>query len=254
MGEPVTPLHGKVALVTGAGSGIGRESALAFARAGARVTVSDINAQSAAETVDLILAEGAQAYCVPADVSRAAAVAELVAKTVERFGRLDCAHNNAGIESALAPMAESDEADFDRTVAVNLKGVWLCLRAEIAQMLKNGGGAIVNTASVGGLVAVPSGGAYAAAKHGVIGLTRTAAIEYAQQNIRVNAICPGLTRTGMTDRLARANPQVLSAIMPPMGRMAEPGEIAQAVVFMCSDGAAYLTGQAVALDGGATAI
>lgn len=247
-------LNGKVALVTGAGSGIGRASALAFARAGASVTVSDINARSADETADLIRAIGTPTCCIPADVSNSGAVAELVAKTVERFGRLDCAHNNAGVESALAAMALSDEADFDRTIAINLKGVWLCLRAEIAQMLKNGGGAIVNTASVGGLVAVPSGGAYAAAKHGVLGLTRTAAVEYAQQNIRVNAICPGLTRTGMTDRLARANPNVLSAIMPPMGRMAEPHEIAQAVVFMCSDAASYLTGQALALDGGATAI
>ena len=248
------PLRGKVALVTGAGSGIGRATALAFARAGARVAVSDINAGSAGETADLILATGSEVCCIPADVSHCEAVAELIAKTVEHFGRLDCAHNNAGIESALALTAESDEMDFDRTIAVNLKGVWLCLRAEIAQMLKNGGGAIVNTASVGGLVAVPASGAYAAAKHGVIGLTRTAAVEYAQQNIRVNAICPGLTRTGMTDRLSRANPAILAAIMPPMGRMAEPHEIAQAVVFMCSDAAAYLTGQAIALDGGATAI
>jgi len=247
-------LRDKVALVTGAGSGIGRATALAFARAGAHVAVSDIDVGNASATVDRILAAGSEACCIPADASHAHAVAELIAKTVARFGRLDCAHNNAGIESALAATADSDELDFDRTIAVNLKSVWLCMRAEIAQMLKSGGGTIVNTASVGGLVAVPQSGAYAAAKHGVIGLTRTAAIEYAQQNIRVNAICPGLTRTGMTDRLSRADPELLSAIMPPMGRMAQPDEIAQTVVFMCSDAAAYLTGQALAVDGGATAI
>jgi NAD(P)-dependent dehydrogenase (short-subunit alcohol dehydrogenase family) len=246
-------MKGKVALVTGAGSGIGRASALAFARAGAQVVVSDINASSGSQTVKLIEAAGARAVCIVADVSKTVAVADLIAQTVARFGRLDYAHNNAGIESALAPTADSDEADFDRTIAVNLKGVWLCMRAEIRQMLTNGGGAIVNTSSVGGLSAVPGSGVYAAAKHGVIGLTRTAAVEYAKQNIRVNAICPGLTKTGMTDRLSAADPALIAAVMPPMGRMAQPAEIAEAVVFMCSDAASYLTGQALAVDGGSKA-
>lgn len=246
-------MKGKVALVTGAGSGIGRASALAFARAGAQVVVSDLNAASGSQTVELIETAGAAAVCIPADISKAAAVADLIGRTVARFGRLDYAHNNAGIESALAQTADSDEADFDRTLAVNLKGVWLCMRAEISQMLKNGGGAIVNTSSVGGLSAVPGSGAYAAAKHGVIGLTRTAAVEYAKQSIRVNAICPGLTKTGMTDRLSAADPALIAAVMPPMGRMAQPAEIGEVVVFMCSDAASYLTGQALAVDGGSKA-
>jgi NAD(P)-dependent dehydrogenase (short-subunit alcohol dehydrogenase family) len=247
-------MSGRVALVTGAGSGIGRASAIAFARTGARVVVSDINADSAAQTLELVVAAGATGICIAADVSDSMAVSELVAQTVARFGRLDFAHNNAGIESALASVAESDEADFDRTIAVNLKSVWLCMRAEIRQMYKQGGGAIVNTSSVGGLCAVPGAGAYAAAKHGVVGLTRTAAVECAKHHIRVNAICPGLTQTGMTDRLRAANPEVLAAVMPPVGRMAQPSEMGEVVVFLCSDAASYLTGHALPIDGGATAL
>jgi NAD(P)-dependent dehydrogenase (short-subunit alcohol dehydrogenase family) len=247
-------MSGKIALVTGAGSGIGRASALAFAAAEAVVVVADFNGAGAAQTVAMIEANGGVAWYASADISDAVQVDELIAKVVERHGRLDFAHNNAGVESALAPMADSDERDVDRNIAVNLKGVWLCMRAEIRQMVKTGGGAIVNTSSVGGLVAVPGAGVYSAAKHGVIGLTKTAAIEYAKQNIRVNAICPGLTKSGMTERLEKLDPALIAAVMPPMGRMAQPAEIGAFVVFMCSDMSSYLTGQAVAVDGGATAI
>lgn len=225
-----------------------------LASAGARVVVSDLNESGGEETVCLIQRAGGEAAFIKADVANASSVDTLISTIVEKYGRLDCAHNNAGIESPLAPIADSEEEDWDRSIAVNLKGVWLCMRAEIRQMLRQDGGAIVNTASVGGLTGVPANAAYSAAKHGVVGLTRTAAIEYATQNIRVNAICPGLTRTGMTERLALASPDLIKAIMPPMQRFAEPSEIAGMVAFLCSPLASYLTGQAIAIDGAATAI
>lgn len=245
---------GKVALVTGAGSGIGRASALAFARAGARVVVADLDAGGGAETVERIVAEGGEALFIQTNVADTGSVEGLINLIVERFGRLDCAHNNAGIESPIAPIGEADESAWDKSIAVNLKGVWLCMRAEIRQMLRQGGGAIVNTASVGGLTAVPGNAAYSAAKHGVVGLTRTAAVEYATANIRVNAICPGLTRSGMTDRLIKAAPELIQSVMPPMQRIAEPDEMAGTVLFLCSPAASYLSGQAIAVDGAATAI
>jgi NAD(P)-dependent dehydrogenase (short-subunit alcohol dehydrogenase family) len=249
----MTSLMGKVALVTGAGSGIGRATAMAFAAAGARVVVSDIDEEGGNQTVAAIQAAGHEAVFIVSDVSNSKSVETLIEESVRRFGRLDCAHNNAGVESAIAHIAEATEADWERTIAVNLKGVWLCMRAELRQMIKQGYGVIVNTASVGGLTGVPGNAAYSAAKHGVVGLSRTAALEYATAGIRVNAICPGLTRSGMTDRLIKAAPDLIRSVMPPMQRIAEPHEIAAVVVFVCSDEASFISGQAIAVDGAATA-
>ncbi|MXO73026.1 SDR family NAD(P)-dependent oxidoreductase [Alteraurantiacibacter buctensis] len=247
-------LEGKAIIVTGAGSGIGRASALAVAAAGAKVMVSDISQVTALETASQIRTAGgiAQIHC--GDVSRSGFAEELVQATLAAFERLDGAHNNAGVETPIALITEIEEADFDRSMAVNLKAVWLAMRAQLRHMAKSGSGAIVNTASVGGLTAVPFNAGYSAAKHGVVGLSRTAAVEFAPMGIRVNALCPGLTRSGMTERLIQAAPEMIEAIMPPMKRMANPAEIAGTVVFLLSDQATYLTGQAVTVDGGATAI
>jgi NAD(P)-dependent dehydrogenase (short-subunit alcohol dehydrogenase family) len=248
------PFWGKSGLVTGAGSGIGRATAISLAAAGAEVIVCDINREAAEETSASISLAGGAAQCVCGDVSSSDFASHLVAETIRHFGKLDFAHNNAGIETPIAVTGEADEGDFDRAVAVNLKGVWLCMRAELREMARLGKGSIVNTASVGGLVGVPGAGVYSATKHGVIGLSKTAAVEYARQGVRVNAICPGLTRSGMTDRLLKAAPNLIQSVMPPMQRLAEPEEIAQAVLFLLSDEASYLTGQAMAVDGAATAV
>lgn len=247
-------LDGKAAIVTGAGSGIGRASACALAAAGAMVTVADISEASAAQTVELIRASGATAQICSGDVTSADYADRLVQFTLDVFGRLDLAHNNAGVESPYAPITDAQEEDFDRSVAVNLKGVWLCMRAQLRHMVGQRCGAIVNTASVGGLLAVPGNSAYSAAKHGVIGLSKTAAVEYAGHGIRVNALCPGLTRSGMTQRLFSAVPELEQRLLPPMGRIADAAEIAGTVVFLLSDQASYLSGQAIAVDGAATSI
>ena len=245
-------LEGRVALVTGAAAGIGRASALAFAAAGARVMVSDVVVDGGAETVGQIQANGGEATFVRADVSQTAEVEALVRQTVETYGRLDCAHNNAGIEGELAATADCAEANWDRTIAINLKGVWLCMKYEIPHMLEQGGGAIVNTSSVAGLVGFPNLPAYVATKHGVAGLTRTAALEYAEQGIRVNAVCPGVIQTAMIDRIVGgdAEAEAQFTALEPVGRMGSPAEVAQAVVWLCSDAASFVTGVAMPVDGG----
>ncbi|HMA34011.1 MAG TPA: SDR family oxidoreductase, partial [Chloroflexia bacterium] len=245
-------LTGKVALVTGAAAGIGRASALAFANAGARVVVSDVDAAGGAETVRQIQAAGGVALFVAADVAQPAAVAALIAQAVATYGRLDYAHNNAGIEGGHSPTAEYPEDIWDRVIAINLKGVWLCMKYEIAQMLTQGGGAIVNTASVAGVSGFPRHAAYAASKHGVVGLTKTAAREYASAGIRINAVCPGFIKTAMLDREVAGNTtregRLRAAV--PLGRLGTADEVAAAVVWLCTGGATFVTGQTLVLDGG----
>ena len=244
-------MEGKVALVTGAGSGIGRESALAFARAGAKVVVSDIVVEGGEETVRMIQGEGGEAIFVQCDVAKEADVKALIAKTVETYGKLDYAHNNAGIEGMAGPCAECTEENWDRTIGINLKGVWWCCKYEIPEMLKNGGGAIVNTSSVAGLVGFAGIPAYTASKHGVAGLTKAIALDYAKQNIRCNAVCPGVIHTPMVDRFSGGTQEGLDAMaaMEPVGRLGEPSEIADAVVYLCSDKASFVTGIAMPVDG-----
>ena len=247
--------EGKVALVTGAGGGIGRATALAFAREGARVVASDVEGAGGDETARLVADAGGTAVHVACDVTRRGEVETLVGAAVDAFGRLDCAHNNAGIEGTYARTADCDEEDFDRTCAVNLKGVYLGLKSEIAHMLGAGGGAIVNTASVAGVEGAKNLPAYVASKHGVMGLTRTAALEYATRGIRVNAVCPGPIRTRMLEAIMEENPRMEPAMVAavPMRRLGKPEEIAEAVVWLCSDRASYVTGQGLVVDGGFTA-
>ena len=247
-----TELHGKVALVTGGTSGIGRDAAVLFAKAGAKVVVAGRREVEGKETIELIRAGGGDGLFVKTDVSKASEVDVLIQKTVERFGRLDIAFNNAGIEGAWVPVVRQSEEDWDRIIAVNLKGVWLCLKYEIQQMLKQGrGGAIVNMGSVTGLIGSVGAGAYSASKHGVIGLTKSAALENAKSGIRINAVCPGFTETPMTDRIFRV-PQIHKQVLSchPIGRLGKPAEIAEAVVWMCSDRSSFMTGQTLVLDGG----
>jgi NAD(P)-dependent dehydrogenase (short-subunit alcohol dehydrogenase family) len=245
-------LEGKVGLVTGGTSGIGRDTAVLFAKAGAKVVVAGRREPEGEETVELVRAAGGDGLFVRADVSKASEVDTLVQKTVEKFGRLDIAFNNAGIEGVWVPIVRQSEEDWDRTIDINLKGVWLCLKHEIRQMFKQGGGgAIVNMASVTGLVGSGGAAAYSASKHGVIGLTKSAALETAKSGIRINAVCPAVIETPMGDRLFGA-PAVHKYVLSchPIGRFGRPAEIAEAVVWMCSDRASFMTGQSLVLDGG----
>jgi NAD(P)-dependent dehydrogenase (short-subunit alcohol dehydrogenase family) len=245
----------RVAVVTGAGSGIGRATALAFARAGAAIVIADCDAKAAEDALAAVRAAGGDGIVVTCDTSRASDVEALVGRTVDTYGRLDCAVNNAAIQGRIAPTVECTEENWDRVISVNLKGVWLCLKHELAQMLRQRGGAIVNIASNFGLVGSRGMPAYSASKHGVIGLTKTAALEYARNNIRVNAVCPGPTNTAMVDKILRDQPELAPLIqgieeIQPIGRMGQPGEIAEAIVWLCSDAASFVTGGVLAVDGG----
>ena len=252
-------LDGKSALVTGGGGGIGRATALAMAREGARVAVADYAAETAAQTVAQINAVGGQAITLTGDVTRAKDVRAMLDDTIVAFGRLDCAFNNAGIapyqvDASGKKTAEWSEDSFDRMIAVNLKSVWLCMKTEIVQMLdQGGGGAIVNTGSIAGLIGLVTSSAYVAAKHGVLGLTKTAALEYAADNIRVNAVCPGFIKTRMTEETMRRRGDKIMAQIP-AGRMGNPEEIAEMVVWLCSERASYVTGAAYNVDGGWMAV
>jgi len=246
-------LENKVALVTGAGSGIGRASALAFAREGASVVVNDsMNVKGAEETVKMIREAGGDAIFIQADVTKAAEVEVMVNKTIETYARLDCALNNAGVPASGKRIADCSEEDWDRIININLKGVWLCMKYEIPQMLKQGKGAIVNTSSVAGLVGQEKRPAYVASKHGVVGLTKVAALDYIKDNIRVNAICPGGIVTPILERVFARGPgwkeEMLQAM--PIGRFGMPEEVAEAVVWLCSDAASFITGHALPVDGG----
>jgi NAD(P)-dependent dehydrogenase (short-subunit alcohol dehydrogenase family) len=247
-------LAGRSALVTGGASGIGRATALAMAREGARVAVSDRTEESAASTVALINQAGGQAIAIGADVASEADVQAMVARTVAAFGRLDCAFNNAGISPRnVGPTGqrthEMSQASFDAMLAVNLTGVFLCMKHEIPHMLAQGGGSIVNTASIAGLIGLPSATNYVAAKHGVVGITKTAAMEYAKDNIRVNCVNPGYIKTPMTDPTMAERYDALMAKVP-MNRLGTAEEIAEAVVWMLSDRASFMTGASHIIDGG----
>lgn len=245
----------KVALVTGAGSGIGRATALEFSREGARVAVVDWNDDAGNATVAAIRAQGGDAHFVPADVSREGDVKAMVAAVVARYGRLDAAFNNAGVDVHGPLVTELDEATWDKVVDINLKGVFFCLKHEIPAMLEHGGGAIVNTASVGGVVAAPRLAAYIAAKHGVVGLTRVAALEFAKQGIRVNAVCPGATQSPMLEVWLQT-PGFADVIRAqhPIGRWAQPEEIARAVLFLCAEDSSFVVGTPLIVDGGVTCL
>ncbi len=247
---------GQVALVTGAAAGIGRATALAFAQQGLKVVLADIDEAGIRDGAETIRAAGGEAIAVRCDVTRDEQVKELIEQTLAQFGRLDYAFNNAGIEIEQGRLAEGSEAEFDAIMGVNVKGVWLCMKHQLPVMLAQGGGAIVNTASVAGLGAAPKMSIYAASKHAVIGLTKSAAIEYAKKQIRVNAVCPAVIDTDMFRRAYEADPRKaeFAAAMHPVGRIGKVDEIAAAVLYLCSDGAAFTTGHALAVDGGATAI
>lgn len=242
-------MEGKVVMVTGAAAGIGLACAEAFAKAGATVVLVDIKEPK--EQVEKLVSEGYKTVAYRCDVSNTQAVKEMVDWIVKRYGRLDAALNNAGIQTPQRPMAEITDDEFDRTVAVDLKGVWNCMRYEILQMLAQGGGAIVNTSSQGGVTGFPGQAAYIACKHAVIGLTRTAAIDYAAKGIRINAVCPGAIRTPMAEELIRRNPQVETDLLRdiPAGRLGRSEEIANAVLWLCSPQASFVDGHALLVDG-----
>jgi NAD(P)-dependent dehydrogenase (short-subunit alcohol dehydrogenase family) len=248
-------LKDKVALITGGGSGIGRATALIFAREGAKLVIADLSRKGGEETVAMVKQASGEAISFESDVLKPGAAEDLVNKAVKHFGRLDCAFNNAGVAGDLARTADSTEECWDFVVGIDLKAVWLCMKYEISQMLKQKSGAIVNTASIAGLGGNPLGIAYSAAKHGVVGLTRTAALEYAKIPIRINAVCPGVTQTPMVEAGISRRPRMREVFkdIHPMGRLGRPEEIGEAVAWLCSDAASFVTGVPLPVDGGFTA-
>jgi len=244
----------KVALVTGAASGLGLATAKAFAEAGAAVVLADWNEKAVRTAAEELAAQGHKTLAIRCDVSDDAQVEAMVHQTVATFGRLDAAYNNAGVQMVLAETADSPPDDYDRVMAINLRGVWSCMKFELQQMRKQGSGAIVNCSSLGGLIGGARRGTYHAAKHGVIGFTKSAALEYATRGIRVNAVCPGMIQTPMSDQMiAEGQGEELNAMLKtyvPMGRMGQPEEIADAVLWLCSSAASYVTGQTVGVSGG----
>lgn len=252
MTTPSQDFARKVAFVTGGGSGMGRAAAMTFAARGARVTVVDLSEESARHTAQLITDKGGEALALVGDVTRGDEMKAAVEETTRRYGRLDVAFNNAGLEHALIPTADITEEEFDRIVGVSLRGVFLCLKYEIPAILASGGGAIVNNSSAAGLVGFQGQAAYTAAKHGIVGLTKAAALDYADRNLRINTLCPGIVDTPMMNRVTGETDEGVAGViaMEPMGRMGTAQEIADAVAWLCSDGASFVTGHALSVDGG----
>jgi NAD(P)-dependent dehydrogenase (short-subunit alcohol dehydrogenase family) len=248
-------MAGKVVVITGGASGIGRAAALAFAREGARVVIGDVNVSGAESVVATIKNTGGEASCLPVDVTKAADIQNMIRHAASQYGGLDFAFNNAGLVGSVAGIVETSEEDWHSVLATNLTGVWLCMKYEIPEMLKRGKGAIVNNGSVTGLVGAPGPIANVATKHGVSGLTKSAALQYATQGIRVNAVAPGLVRSALTDQLKALKPDAEASMLSvvPQRRWCEPEEIATVVVFLCSEGASHITGHVLPIDGGLTA-
>jgi len=244
----------KVALVTGAASGLGLATAKAFAESGATVVLADWNEKDVQSAAKELANKGHKTLAVRCDVSDDAQVEAMVKQTVATFGRLDAAYNNAGVQNIAAEAADATREDFDRVISINLRGVWSCMKFELRQMLQQGGGAIVNCSSIGGLVAGPKRGTYQASKHGVLGLTKSAALDYAARGIRINAVCPGIIHTSMLDKMMATQADALNAMLKevPIGRLGRPEEIASAVLWLCSSAASFMVGHALAVDGGYT--